>query len=146
MWLHLCWREGSNHVPWPAGCGTPRCGQFVTAGAHCWLCWFVVHWVFSCETISSSLHFSLTESCPRCGILASSFLRVQYRCTLISQIQAAPFWLKFWSEPKVQLIIRCGLYMDKEWKVDVLVWGTGVCWERQELLFEMENVNPLPPN
>jgi len=19
MWLHMCWREGSNHVPWPAG-------------------------------------------------------------------------------------------------------------------------------
>lgn len=34
MWLHLCWREGSNHVPWPAGCGTPRCGQCSLLQAH----------------------------------------------------------------------------------------------------------------
>lgn len=34
MWLHLCWREGNNHVPWPAGCGTPRCGQCSLLQAH----------------------------------------------------------------------------------------------------------------
>lgn len=66
---------------------------FITAGIHCWLCWFVVHWVFSWGTISSSLHFSLTIFCPRCDILAFSFLEVQYRCMFYTFIQLVEVWI-----------------------------------------------------